>query len=302
MAPSMPPFHSLLAPHVSSENSSGQISTVFAGVQLDSTLRRFSSDYLRLLHCSQSQLRSKLEELKSGSILMWSNMCSKKCLVFGSIQSGVRPQFCLIARKEFDREEGFLSSIESLVKNFQRNNSNKRFWTDVLLGANLLAYGAQVASKGRLVLWGAKVNSLIREGQIWRLATSSFLHANILHLMVNCYSLNSIGPPVERLVGPSRFLEIYFSSALASSLMSYHFCPAPSLGASGAVCGLVGAYAVYIWRNKNRIRSADKQLERIGSVIALNMVIGLTTKGIDNWGHLGGLLGGAAVSWYLNRQ
>lgn len=84
------------------------------------------------------QLRSKLEELKSGSILMWSNMCSKKCLMFGSIQSGVQPQFCLLARKEFDREEGFLSRIESLFKNIQRNNSNKRFWTDVLLGANLL--------------------------------------------------------------------------------------------------------------------------------------------------------------------
>lgn len=58
--------------------------------------------------------------------------------MFGSIQSGVQPQFCLLARKEFDRVEGFLSRIESLFKNIQRNNSNKRFWTDVLLGANLL--------------------------------------------------------------------------------------------------------------------------------------------------------------------
>ncbi|KAJ3705982.1 hypothetical protein LUZ61_009687 [Rhynchospora tenuis] len=289
--------------HLSGDNPSGQIATVSAGVHFGSTFRRLSSDYLRLLLCCQSQLRSKLEEVKSGSFLMWSEMCSKKCLMFGSVQPGASalpPRSSLFGGKESDKEGGFMSSMESLFKNFQKGNSNKRFWTDVLLGANVLAYGAQVASKGRLVLWGAKVNSLIREGQIWRLATSSFLHANIVHLMVNCYSLNSIGPPVEYLMGPRRFLEIYFSSAVASSLMSYRFCPSPSLGASGAVCGLIGAYAVYIWRNRDRIPRGDKQLERIGYVIALNMVIGLTVKGIDNWGHLGGLLGGAAVTWLLS--
>lgn len=85
------------------------------------------------------QLRSKLEELKSGSIVMWSNMCSRKCQMFERAQSGVSlPELSLFSGKGFDREGGFLSSIESLFKNIQRDNLNKRFWTDVLLGANVL--------------------------------------------------------------------------------------------------------------------------------------------------------------------
>ncbi|KAE9445766.1 hypothetical protein C3L33_22335, partial [Rhododendron williamsianum] len=59
-----------------------------------------------------------------------------------------------------------------------------RDWTNILLGVNVLVYIAQIASQGKLILWGAKVNSLINEGQLWRLATSSFLHATIGHLMV----------------------------------------------------------------------------------------------------------------------
>ncbi|XWS62527.1 hypothetical protein CRYUN_Cryun06bG0019100 [Craigia yunnanensis] len=86
------------------------------------------------------------------------------------------------------------------------------------------------------------------------------------HLMLNCYSLNSIGPTVENISGPRRFLAVYFTSAISSAATSYWFCKAPAVGASGAIFGLV---------------------------------IGLMSKGIDNWGHLGGLLGEAAMSWLL---
>jgi hypothetical protein len=85
------------------------------------------------------QLRIKLDEFKSGSILMWNDIRSRKCLMFGRVQSSPSlPELSLFIGKGFDREGGFLSSIESLFKNIQRSNSNKRFWTDVLLGANVL--------------------------------------------------------------------------------------------------------------------------------------------------------------------
>ncbi|XAR49398.1 Rhomboid protease [Bertholletia excelsa] len=176
---------------------------------------------------------------------------------------------------------------------------NVRGWTNALLAINVLVYVAQIATQGKLLLLGAKINSLIDKGQLWRLATSSFLHANIGHLMVNCYSLNSIGPSVESISGPRRYLAIYFTSAVASSAMSYRLCKAPAVGASGAIFGLVGSFAVFVLRHKGMVKGGKEDLRHIAHVILLNMVIGLLSKGIDNWGHLGGLLGGAATSWLI---
>ncbi|KAB5563742.1 hypothetical protein DKX38_003796 [Salix brachista] len=183
-----------------------------------------------------------------------------------------------------------------------RSSVNGRQWTNILLAINILqvlVFFAQVATRGKLLFWGAKVNSLIDKGQFWRLATSSVLHANIGHLMVNCYSLNSIGPTIENLSGPRRFIAVYLTSAIASSAMSYWFCRAPAVGASGAIFGLVGSLAVFVIRHRRMIGGGKEDLQNIAKVIFLNMMIGLLTKGIDNWGHLGGLLGGVATSWFV---
>ncbi|XVF00716.1 hypothetical protein REPUB_Repub04eG0025400 [Reevesia pubescens] len=157
----------------------------------------------------------------------------------------------------------------SKMETSRRNSSNRRKWTNILVAINVLICVAQLATQGRLLLWGAKINSLIDKGQIWRLATSSLLHANIGQLM-------KLG-----------------------AATSYWFFKAPAVGASGAIFGLVGSVAVFVMRNIGMIRDAKEDLQHIAQVIFLNMVIGLTSKGIDNWGHLGGLLGGAAMSWLL---
>ncbi|XP_023511751.1 RHOMBOID-like protein 10, chloroplastic [Cucurbita pepo subsp. pepo] len=184
-------------------------------------------------------------------------------------------------------------------KTSNRNPQNDRRWTNILLGVNILAFLAQVASEGKLLLWGSKINALIDRGQLWRLVTSSFLHANIGHLMVNCYSLNSIGPAVEKISGTRRFLAVYFASAIASSSMSYWFCKAPSVGASGAIFGLVGSFAAFVVRHRKLVGRGNEDLQHIAHIIILNMAIGIMSRGIDNWGHLGGFLGGVAASWLL---
>lgn len=181
----------------------------------------------------------------------------------------------------------------------RRHSFNGRQMTNILLAINVLVYIAQIATQGKLMLWGAKINSLIDRGQLWRLATSSLLHANIGHLMINCYSLNSVGPTVESISGPRRYLAVYFASAITSSAMSYWFCKAPAVGASGAIFGLVGSVAVYVARHKRLTGGGKEHLQHIAGVILLNMVIGLLSKGIDNWGHVGGLVGGAAISWVV---
>ncbi|XP_022762883.1 RHOMBOID-like protein 10, chloroplastic [Durio zibethinus] len=200
-------------------------------------------------------------------------------------------------RKELGNEGS--DNRSSKMETSWRNSFNRRKWTNILIAINVLIYLAQLATQGKLLLWGAKINSLIDKGQIWRLATSSLLHANIGHLMVNCYSLNSIGPTVEHISGPRRFLAVYTASAISSAATSYWFCKAPAVGASGAIFGLVGSVAVFVMRHRGMIRDAKDDLQHIAQVIFINMVIGLISKGIDNWGHLGGFLGGAAMSWLL---
>ncbi|PPS15455.1 hypothetical protein GOBAR_AA05130 [Gossypium barbadense] len=154
----------------------------------------------------------------------------------------------------------------------RRNSFNTRKWTNILLAITVLIYVAQLATQVKLLLWGAKVN---------------------------CYSLNSVGPTVENLSGPRRFLAVYLTSAISSAATSYWFCKAPAVGASGAIFGLVGSVAVFVMRHRGMIRDAKEDLQHIAQVIFLNMVIGLMSSGIDNWGHLGGLLGGEAVSWLV---
>ncbi|XP_078429743.1 RHOMBOID-like protein 10, chloroplastic [Wolffia australiana] len=201
------------------------------------------------------------------------------------------------------RSEENASDEDKLRFNTGEGNSSKTgggpLWTNILLATNILLFGVQILTQGKLMLWGAKVNSLISQGQVWRLVTSSFLHANIMHLMVNSYSLNSIGPLMEKITGPRRFLVIYFSSAVAGSILSFRFCPRPSVGASGAIFGLVGSLAVFVLRHRKLMGGGKGQLQQIANVLAINMIIGYLSNSTDNWGHLGGLLGGAAISWLI---
>lgn len=191
------------------------------------------------------------------------------------------------------------NDIGGSLQSSGEHRSSGRACTNILLGLIILTYVGQLVSKGRVTVWGAKVNSLIKEGQIWRLVTSSFLHADIVHLLVNCYSLNSVGPAVEKLSGPKRFFAVYTASAVAGSTMSYYLCKAPAVGASGAIFGLVGSFAVFVLRHRKLMKGGQQSLFQISRVIAINMVLGLMSRGIDNWGHIGGLIGGASLSWLL---
>nr|XP_023916065.1 RHOMBOID-like protein 10, chloroplastic isoform X2 [Quercus suber]POF06053.1 isoform 2 of rhomboid-like protein 10, chloroplastic [Quercus suber] len=137
-----------------------------------------------------------------------------------------------------------------------------------------------------------RVSHHLRLGFLFHSSSSCFFK-------VNCYSLNSLGPSTENISGPRRFLAVYFASAISSSVMSYWFCKAPAVGASGAIFGLVGAVAVFTTRHRQLVGRGKEDLQHIAQVIVLNMVIGLFSKGIDNWGHFGGFLGGAAASWLL---
>ena len=130
----------------------------------------------------------------------------------------------------------------------------------------------------------------VKMGQVYRLITCGFLHADIIHLLCNMYSLNIIGTQIENFIGKKKFLIVYFVSMLTGSLLSCVFTTSWSVGASGAIFGLLGSllyfgyyYRVYLG---NLIHS------QIIPIILLNLCIGFITPGIDNAAHIGGLIGG----------
>lgn len=87
---------------------------------------------------------------------------------------------------------------------------------------------------------GIKLSDKILAGQeLYRLITPVFLHGGLVHLFTNLYSLNNVGPDVEKLFGPGRFLATYLVSGITGNLFSALQSPNPSLGASGAVFGIM---------------------------------------------------------------
>ena len=145
---------------------------------------------------------------------------------------------------------------------------------------------------------GMKINEYIIAGQFWRLVTPMFLHGSLLHIGFNMYALVVIGSGLERRFGHWRFLALYLMGSLAGNVFSFLFSPNPSLGASTSIFGLLGAEMVFFYQNRELFGSgARRALQNVVTVAAINFVIGLS-PGIDNWGHLGGLLGGLIFTWF----
>lgn len=169
------------------------------------------------------------------------------------------------------------------------------FLLQVLAGA---LYGFDL-----IIALGAKDAGAIDSGQIWRFVTPVFIHGGVLHFGVNMYSLYVVGRPVEIFFGHWRMLAIYLLSGIAGVLLSLALSPDTlSVGASGAIFGLLGALGVFYFLNRSTFGEAGSiQLRQIVMVALLNLALGLS-PGIDNWGHLGGLLYGAALTWFIGPQ
>lgn len=141
-----------------------------------------------------------------------------------------------------------------------------------------------------LLVFGAVYSPLIKLGQVWRLLTGTFLHAGIIHLLTNMYSLFIIGSQLETFIGKKKFIFVYLISALSGSLMSSIFSSAISVGASGAIFGLLGSLLYFGYHYRLYLGSVLKA--QIIPIILLNLFLGFTLSGIDNAAHIGGLVGG----------
>ena len=149
-----------------------------------------------------------------------------------------------------------------------------------------------------LTLLGGKISVLIDAGQYWRLITPVLLHASLVHIGFNMYALYSIGPSLEGYYGHKRFLALYLLTGFGGNLLSYLLSEGVSVGASTAIFGLVAAEGVFIYQNRKIFGpQARAMLGNVIMVVAINLVLGLS-PGIDNWGHLGGLITGAIFGWF----
>jgi membrane associated rhomboid family serine protease len=184
-----------------------------------------------------------------------------------------------------------------------RTPSDEPIATYVLIAINVLAFigslagGGQVAERGggSVIDNGALFGPEVADGEYWRLVTSGFLHAGLIHIGFNMYLLYVLGTLLEPAIGRARFIALYFTSLLGGSFGALLLDPnALTVGASGAVFGLMGG-AVLIMR----ARGFDPMASGIPALIALNLLITFVIPGISIGGHLGGLVAGVVAAYVL---
>ena len=149
-----------------------------------------------------------------------------------------------------------------------------------------------------LVKYGANLGTLVKNGEVYRLVTYMFLHAGIIHIFFNMYSLYIVGPRVEDFYGKWKFIFIYLFSGISGGLLSIAMNgDVVSVGASGAIFGLFGALLYFGYNYRGYIGSVIKS--QVLPVVIYNLVMGFFLSGIDMWGHVGGLIGGLIASYVL---
>lgn len=166
--------------------------------------------------------------------------------------------------------------------------------------ASVFIWGYAVYEIDWLEVYGARFNAAIRAGELWRFITPVFLHGSVTHIFFNMYALLSIGTFLERQLGHGRFALLYFLGAFTGNEFSFLFTGENgfSVGASTAVFGLIGAEMIFFYQNRELFGAQAKQaIGNVIFIIVINLFIGLS-PGIDNWGHIGGLLGGIIFTWF----
>jgi rhomboid protease GluP len=150
-----------------------------------------------------------------------------------------------------------------------------------------------------LIRFGAQEYNLVMEGQVWRLLMACFLHIGLWHLAVNSYGLYILGPWMEEIFGRPRTWILYIISGIVGFAASAFLSRSFSAGASGCLFGLMGAGIAFGYRERDRLTGRARQM--FSSLVPwalINIFLGSYLRA-DNYAHIGGLLTGAVLSWFM---
>ena len=188
---------------------------------------------------------------------------------------------------------------------FIRNENFKQYINaypvvSILIAINLVIYiiGLIPGVGDDIFYFGVSVNGLILEGEWWRIITSMFLHGGFMHVLLNMFSLFLFGPELEKIAGKTRFLAIYLLSGIGgglATLLTQHAMYA-TVGASGAIFGIFGAYAAILYRYRH---SMPQLRQVILPIIIISVILTFLQPNVNESSHIGGLATGFVIGMFF---
>ena len=192
-------------------------------------------------------------------------------------------------------EEINTKNREDAMKNEEIFKEKPTLITYIIIGILALIYLISFINNSNEIIYNYGVNGiLIRSGEYYRLLTGTFIHTDIIHLFCNLYALFIIGKQIENFYGKGKFIIIYLISAICGSLLSICMHDMYSIGASGAIFGLLGSLLYFGYHY--RVYFGSVIVSKILPIVIINLFIGFMISGIDNFAHIGGLVGGILIS------
>ncbi|MEJ7734224.1 MAG: rhomboid family intramembrane serine protease [Polyangiaceae bacterium] len=205
------------------------------------------------------------------------------------------------SRGELAEEQGELSAFAG------RQRAGRPVVTFTVLAMIAAVLGLQFAfgggqADGALMRLGALSPRLVRAGEVWRLASCTFLHGGVMHALMNAYVIFILGSFLEKIIGPWRFALLYAAAAFGGSLVSFYTLSdaGMSVGASGAGWGCLGAHCVLAFRGRGLLPTAMIPGAKRAAVINLGLNVVVSFQPRVDWGaHFGGGLVGAALLYFV---
>lgn len=201
--------------------------------------------------------------------------------------------------------EDMLEPVDDRIE-FEKGMSYLPKATLWLIGLYVAAFIWQVAtgalaSQEAIMAAGALRGAEVADGQVWRLVSATFLHGGIDHIIGNSVMMFIVGLGLEHALGTRQMIWVYGAAGLGGSILSALLNDGPSVGASGAIFGVMAGLVAVLHRHRARIHVRDRRIALVLALLALwQLFNGFFTPYIDNWAHLGGAITGFLVAWRMD--
>lgn len=193
-----------------------------------------------------------------------------------------------------------------VLQNF--DDTSDLYLISIIASINIAVFLFEIASPVRNsdmdlfslpLLYGAKINHLILTGEWWRLVTPMFLHSGVFHMALGCWALLTFGPKVCKGYGSFTFFLIYLLGGISGNLTSFLHTPDPTVGGTGPIFAMIGAWLIYQIQNKDTISKDISESMFQKAILATALSFLLSNFGpIDDWTHLGAAVTGIVYGYF----